>query len=260
MLSASADGDSFDWTSKLGELHLLEQDYVEVYGEDEDEVQSTPPATKEPRLLLTDAGALLLLGKGQGAGDSFDWLCVEWKAGTEPGSFTFSRFVAFHCWEGDSLASIGYAFSDPEPEWERVIEERPDLIDAKGFPHNATCDRSGMSPIIGIRYNLIGHDYDLCEAEFEKLSADLKPLYRAIHPVAFYRKALSHMNAAGSLMAHEGVMMKRFVMGDGKCIRHAVFPSFEAVLAGLVDEQRARHEGRWCHSGVSFYGRFSFFG
>ena len=81
----------------------------------------------------------------------------------------------------------------PEPEWERVIEERPDLIDAKGFPHNVTCDRSGMSPIIGIRYNLIGHDYDLCEAEFEKLSADLKPLYRAIHPVAFYRKALSHM-------------------------------------------------------------------
>merc|ERR1719333_1885290 len=59
----------------------------------------------------------------------------------------------------------------------------------EGYHPNVTCDRSGMSPIVGLRYNLIGHDYDLCEAEFEKLSADLKPLYRAIHPVAFRRKA-----------------------------------------------------------------------
>lgn len=32
-----------------------------------------------------------------------------------------------------------------------------------------TCDRSGMSPIIGTRFHLEGADYDLCEAEFEKL-------------------------------------------------------------------------------------------
>lgn len=32
-----------------------------------------------------------------------------------------------------------------------------------------TCDRSGMSPIVGVRYHLRGSDYDLCEAEYEKL-------------------------------------------------------------------------------------------
>ena len=60
-----------------------------------------------------------------------------------------------------------------------------DIVDAdaaaKGHP-GVSCDRSGMEPIVGIRYNLIGQNYDLCEAEFEKLSAELKPLYRAIHP------------------------------------------------------------------------------
>ena len=34
-----------------------------------------------------------------------------------------------------------------------------------------TCDRSGMSPIVGPRFHLPGRDYDLCEAEFLKLDA-----------------------------------------------------------------------------------------
>ena len=33
------------------------------------------------------------------------------------------------------------------------------------------CDKSGMSPIMGDRYHLIGSNYDLCEAEFNKLSS-----------------------------------------------------------------------------------------
>ena len=34
---------------------------------------------------------------------------------------------------------------------------------------NVTCDKSGMNPIVGPRYNLKGHNYNLCEAEFNKL-------------------------------------------------------------------------------------------
>jgi len=37
--------------------------------------------------------------------------------------------------------------------------------------HGVTCDRSGMSPIVGPRFHLPGRDYDLCEAEFLKLDA-----------------------------------------------------------------------------------------
>ena len=32
-----------------------------------------------------------------------------------------------------------------------------------------TCDVSGMSPIVGNRWHLVGHNYDLCDAEYNKL-------------------------------------------------------------------------------------------
>ena len=46
--------------------------------------------------------------------------------------------------------------------------------------HGVTCDASGMSPIIGARYHKIGEDYDLCEAEFAKISSTDKSLYEKI--------------------------------------------------------------------------------
>ena len=36
--------------------------------------------------------------------------------------------------------------------------------------HHCICDKSGMDPIVGPRFNLAGEDYDLCEAEFVQLS------------------------------------------------------------------------------------------
>ena len=46
--------------------------------------------------------------------------------------------------------------------------------------HGVACDASGMSPIVGTRYHKSGQDYDLCEAEFAKLSETDKPLYEKI--------------------------------------------------------------------------------
>lgn len=40
-----------------------------------------------------------------------------------------------------------------------------------------TCDKSGMCPIVGPRYNLRGMNYDLCQAEFDKLSPDEQAKY-----------------------------------------------------------------------------------
>jgi len=53
----------------------------------------------------------------------------------------------------------------------------------QGIHPGVTCDRSGQSPIVGMRYHLVGHDYDLCEAEYTKLPAQEKLLYEMIPPL-----------------------------------------------------------------------------
>jgi len=49
--------------------------------------------------------------------------------------------------------------------------------------HGVTCDRSGMCPILGIRYKRRGEDYDLCQAEYKKLTPEEQAAFVAIdHP------------------------------------------------------------------------------
>ena len=49
-----------------------------------------------------------------------------------------------------------------------------------GIHPGFSCDRSGMMPIVGIRYHLRGHNYDLCQEEYDKLNATEKSQYEAI--------------------------------------------------------------------------------
>ena len=42
------------------------------------------------------------------------------------------------------------------------------------------CDGSGMNPVIGTRFHMVGYDYDLCEAEFGKLAEEDRTAYEAI--------------------------------------------------------------------------------
>jgi len=51
-----------------------------------------------------------------------------------------------------------------------------------GVHEGITCDKSGMSPIVGNRYHLVGHNYDLCKAEFDKLDEKMKALFKEILP------------------------------------------------------------------------------
>jgi hypothetical protein len=54
---------------------------------------------------------------------------------------------------------------------ELVDEEDRDTSAAGPFTHpNTECRVTGLSPIKGLRYHLIGKDYDLCEAAFDALS------------------------------------------------------------------------------------------
>ena len=43
-----------------------------------------------------------------------------------------------------------------------------------------SCDKSGESPVLGVRYKQIGANYDLCAAEFEKLTPSEKKSFLAI--------------------------------------------------------------------------------
>jgi len=122
----------------------------------------------------------------------------EYNAAAEPEGHGIMRYAGGGVYEGEWKAGLRegrgverYAngtvrscfFKHDAPVGEGVMWDNFDTdAAAKGYHPKVTCDRSGMSPIVGIRYNLIGDDYDLCEAEFEKLSADLKPLYQAIRP------------------------------------------------------------------------------
>jgi hypothetical protein len=51
-----------------------------------------------------------------------------------------------------------------------------------GFHPAVECDRSGMKPIVGMRFHLRGENYDLCQAEYDKLNAAEKDQYEAIPP------------------------------------------------------------------------------
>merc|ERR1719386_591688 len=46
--------------------------------------------------------------------------------------------------------------------------------------HGVSCDVSGMNPIVGIRYKKRGENYDLCAAEYDKLSSSDKEAFERI--------------------------------------------------------------------------------
>jgi len=51
-----------------------------------------------------------------------------------------------------------------------------------GVHPGVECDRSGENPICGKRFHLRGHNFDLCQAEFDKLGEREKALYDTILP------------------------------------------------------------------------------
>jgi len=48
------------------------------------------------------------------------------------------------------------------------------------YHFNVVCDKSGMCPIVGKRYNKKGQDYDLCESEFNKLPVEAQAAFVCI--------------------------------------------------------------------------------
>jgi hypothetical protein len=90
------------------------------------------------------------------------------------------------------------------------------------------CDRSGMSPIVGPRYHVLGADYDLCSAEFEKLPEAERVLFVKIeHPGS----SPVPCGAAGSEVKQPQCPYR--AGGTGMCPRFATCPRMVSLLLFL---------------------------
>ena len=75
------------------------------------------------------------------------------------------------------VAPIEPTPEQPEDRWSNPETYYTDCA----YRHeNVICDASGMRPIVGARYQKVGQDYDLCEAEFAKLTATEKGTFQCI--------------------------------------------------------------------------------
>jgi hypothetical protein len=149
--------------------------------------------------------------------------------------------------EGSSAGAAPAAVAAPPP---------PPLGVHEGF----TCDRSGVCPIVGVRYTLVGDDYDLCQAEYDKLDDKEKAKYEAVEPPVqtapgcFARSlllmrgdeaiALEARNSTANKLAEVGgrVIGAANVCGTGDSFgRHAHVDYFGGARSiGRIEEVRRR--------------------
>merc|ERR1719316_933258 len=60
-------------------------------------------------------------------------------------------------------------------------KDSPASTDSPAVHLGVSCDVSGQCPIVGVRYHKRGANYDLCQAEFDKLSPEAQGAFEAIH-------------------------------------------------------------------------------
>merc|ERR1719399_760334 len=84
-----------------------------------------------------------------------------------------------------------------------------DAAGATGVHPGVSCDKSGMSPIVGMRYHLVGHNYDLCQAEFDKLDAKEQALFQRVPPPFVHQMGGDGAPGGTKAGVHPGVMCDR---------------------------------------------------
>ena len=110
----------------------------------------------------------------QAAAAARSWVEATYQAQARPGTGTGARGAAEAATASSAAAASRGSGGTvpPSSSSDTTLGSHPGI----------TCDRSGMSPIVGIRYHLRGEDYDLCQSEYDKLSEDEKGGYDAIPP------------------------------------------------------------------------------
>ena len=85
-----------------------------------------------------------------------------------------AAIIAAHRRPAEAAASAALAAAASSTSWH--IRHQLSIGVHPGF----TCDRSRMYPIVGVRYHLRDADFDLCQAEYDKLAAHEQAQYEAI--------------------------------------------------------------------------------
>jgi len=94
--------------------------------------------------------------------------------------------------------------------------------------HGVSCDVSGMIPIMGIRYKKRGENYDLCAAEYDKLSSSDKEAFERIEtPRSFLSNMFQTWTSAEKKPVPEGDILPEAPISRG------------AVGAGVKQLQQA---------------------
>jgi hypothetical protein len=91
-----------------------------------------------------------------------------------------------------TAAAFAYGHGHPEAN--------PDM---EGFHPGVTCDKTGQCPIVGTRFHLKGHNWDLCASEFAKLPEAEKAQFEAIDPPC-YRPKTGQAEGSKADAAHKG--------------------------------------------------------
>jgi len=85
---------------------------------------------------------------------------------------------------GTRYHKVGEDFDLCEAEFNKLPQEAKAAFEAIPTPKakhwGVTCDVTGQHPIVGTRYKKTGQDFDLCEAEYLKLSSEEKKAFEAI--------------------------------------------------------------------------------
>jgi hypothetical protein len=165
-------------------------------------LRSLEPERAQPSCLSSGACACchvaMVLPRGDGAAT---WRCVddgEWRAGRTAGYGVF-RYPHGESYEGEWAADEKhgcgvYRYVDGRADAGRydggaLVGEGVRWNSASGVHPQITCDKSGMSPIVGVRHKKRDADYDLCQAEFDKLAHDDRARFEAMMPVVAWRLA-----------------------------------------------------------------------
>jgi hypothetical protein len=122
---------------------------------------------------------------------------------------------------GESPVPVGAA-------WCKVEGELP-------VHHGIWCDVSGMHPIVGVRYNKKGKDYDLCESEFLKLPEATKQAFQRIDwPGAPPSDAMASTSAVANSSNNAEVMagaLERLLQHPNPAVQNAAQKALDEAAA-----------------------------
>jgi len=88
-----------------------------------------------------------------------------------------TEFVKLKAHEQKKYEVIAFPGAVPVPVNNHILKE---LKSRPVLHHGVTCDGSNQHPLVGVRYHKIGHNYDLNEAEFLKLTPSEQKKYEII--------------------------------------------------------------------------------